>query len=131
MGMYTELKFHAKLHQETPQSVIDVLKWLVDGKKKIPPTLPNHQFFLCERAAIVFVGGSSSFDWNPPTLTQLDDGWELSVHSSIKNYDSEYEHFIDWINPYVCHGLLDVHGLFAITQYEDSEETIEYVKYKE
>ena len=52
MGMYTELKLHAKLCKETPQSVIDALKWLVDGKEKMPWTLPNHQFFLCERAGM-------------------------------------------------------------------------------
>lgn len=127
MGMYTELKLHVKLCANTPRDVMDILNWLLGMGEEKPQQMPDHPYFLCERADIVLCGGSSYFEWKQPTLTKLADGWELKAHSSIKNYDSDYEHFLDWIKPYVCDGML-YNNTYATTLYEESETPTVYAR---
>lgn len=110
MGDYTRFEFDAKLVDDTPQEVVDTLKYMMDGgvtsDEDPGPELPTHALFKAERWGMVLRGASS---YRPETQTtyvrsvfEIDDnGYRLKVLSSFKNYDNEIRLFCDWIAPYL------------------------------
>lgn len=97
MGMYTELIFKAEIRGDIPNEVRAVLHHLFnDGEA--PTTLPDHEFFKCDRWGMV--GKCSSFYHVPFALSRYTDGYIFS-RSDLKDYDDEIRKFVDWVMPYI------------------------------
>ena len=45
MGMYTEMIFGAKLKKDVPNSIIEIIQFLVEGKESEIKEKPLHPFF--------------------------------------------------------------------------------------
>lgn len=120
MGMYTEFNIGVALKKNTPSEVIDILKYMVRDVEDRPSTLPDHPLFKTDRWFILFTCGSYYFDGETNSMFNFDDidgKWYLTVRSSLKNYCSEIEKFLDWIRPYLyTTGFL---GYFWYEEYED------------
>jgi len=123
MGMYTELHFNAKLREDTPESVITVLKYMLDFKPGDPqPPLPDHPLFKTDRWLVMLSMDSYYFAADTHSTLRKDeinDDWYLCIRCNLKNYGSEIEKFIDWIDPYVDAFEGDFLGF---SRYEESED---------
>lgn len=105
MGQYTELWFRAELREDTPEEVLNVLKYLVGSEGE--PDLPEHPFFekdhwdrLGNHGSVYFPNvGESEYIEGDPTRS-----WEptrVALHGNVKDYGGEIDMFFDWIDPYV------------------------------
>ena len=125
--MYTELIFGAELKKDTPNEVIEALKYML-GETETKPTnfpLPDGTW---ER---LFCGGSYYFAVNKAVnkmwFDDISRSWRLSTRSNIKNYDQEIQTFLEWIEPYI-YGGSGSRDMYAIVIYEVSAEpTIYYL----
>ena len=121
MGMYTEIHFNAALREGTPEEVLRVLRYMVDGDDK-EPELPAHPLFATPRWRHLFTCDSYYFAADTNSTLRYDDiakQYFLCVRSNLKNYDNEIEQFIDWIDPY-----LDAHppgDFLGFSRYEETE----------
>ncbi len=127
MGMYTELIFGASLKEDTPENVINTLKYMIGETKEKPIDFP----LSTERADYLLRSSSYYFGVNEPVSLlrrdKLDGSWVLSTRSNIKNYDSDIEAFLEWIKPYITSGS-GSRDMYAIVIYEEqSEPTIYYL----
>ncbi len=126
--MYTELIFGARLKKETPEIVIEFLKYMLGETIMERPTgfaLPH------ERCDNLFHGGSQYFAVNYPVskmwFDDIDGQWHISTRSNIKNHHGQIEEFLEWIQPYIDRGS-GARGMYAITIYEgDFEPTLYYL----
>jgi|SaaInlStandDraft_4_1057021.scaffolds.fasta_scaffold09413_8 hypothetical protein len=119
MGMYTEFKFDAKLKKDTPIGVIGILEYMMNWDRDITNILPAHEFFQCDRWSMLFRCNSAYFDTpEVPEIQEINGQYQLSVHSSLKNYGSEISNFLDWIDPYLDEPTGKVIGHH---QYEEDE----------
>ena len=121
MGMYTELIFGAELKKETPNEVIEALKYMLGETQEKPNNFPLPD----GRCEWLFQGSSYYFAISNPTnkmwLDDIDKCWHISTRSNIKNYENEIETFLEWIKPFIGGGSGN-REMYAITIYEDSEE---------
>lgn len=112
MGYYTELKFKAKLRDDTPENVINLLKRiLIEHDLGIERELfhtedvfkPNlsHQFFKCERWYMLFLSTNWDNEMQGGKMYQIGNRWVIDLHTEFKNYDNEIDLFFDWIKPFV------------------------------
>lgn len=108
MGMYTQLHYNARLKEDTPKEVLNILKFMTVHRDQ--PTddreVPDHELFQTQRWPYILTMGSAYFAAEPHSrLIEEDYGdWRairLNVNSNIKNYDNEIEKFVDWIDEYV------------------------------
>ena len=103
MGNYTALNCAFELKKDTPQTVLDILRYMADGTGYLPP-LPDHPLFACHRWRSLFTCDSYYFDDQTHTDVLFDDctdTWYVSVRSNLKNYDGEIGKFFDWVTPYI------------------------------
>jgi len=123
MGMYTELHFNTELKEDTPKEVIDILKYMVsDNPPDKPPKLPKHELFETPRWEIMLRCDSYYFDADTHSTLRFDDiggSHYLCIRTNLKNYDSEIEKFIDWIDPYSDSYIGDFMGFY---RYEETED---------
>lgn len=124
MGMYTALHFAAELKKDTPEEVIGVLKLMAEAKVPFsdPENLPDHEFFRTERWRRLFTMDSYYHRADTHCSFRFDDisqAYYLTVTSNIKNYDSEIEKFINWIEPYLEASEGDFLGY---SRYEETEQ---------
>ncbi len=106
MGNYTEMFFRVELREDVPPAVVDVLAWYSQGQSRIPDGLPENEFFRAANWSTALSMGDFVTPTNTvPVQFWIDecnpDQWRLIVHCSAKNYDREFEKFLDWIMPYV------------------------------
>lgn len=104
MGMYTELDFHVRMGEETPEDVIYILRYMVGATENRPIYLPDHSLFSTQRWGMMCRGGSYYFAAAPRAYLRYDkiaDCHFLGIRSNFKNYDNEIDLFVDWIMPYV------------------------------
>ena len=127
MGMYTELIFGAELKKETPERVINALKYMIGELEDKPD-----DFLLPEGSCeYVLKGSSYYFGVNKAAyklwFDEISKSWRISSRSNIKNYENEIEMFLEWIKPYIESGS-GAKNMYAITIYEaDFEPTIYYL----
>lgn len=110
MGMYTELQIALRVPETSPAEVIEILKFMTDkndygpqGNRPTDPTTPDHPFFSTPRWRWCMYHSSYYFDRQPHVLFEYDKiamAYNLTFGANIKNYDNEWEHFLDWIAPY-------------------------------
>lgn len=127
MGMYTELIFGAELKKETPEQVINALKYIIGELEDKPDDFP-----LPEGRCKYVLNGSSYYFGVSESLSkiwfdEISKSWKISSRSNIKNYENEIEKFLEWIKPHIERGS-GAKDMYAITIYEeDFEPTIYYL----
>jgi hypothetical protein len=122
MGMYTQLHLGIDLKKDTPEEVINILKYLSNPTDDEPKELPKHEFFQCDRWKWLFTMDSYYFDYKTQCAFTYDDVnryWNLSVTSNLKNYCGEIEKFIDWIKPYINSYPGDFLGYSRYEEFQD------------
>ena len=115
MGMYTEFVFGGALHDDVPENVLNILRYLVEPIESVRADhlfrkleIPDHPFFQTERWQGIAVTSSCYFGYNRPhsalVYDEINRHWVVAIRSSIKNYSHEIEKFVDWIRPYIRKG---------------------------
>lgn len=131
MGMYTELDFNSRLRKDIAVGVLDTLGYMLGEREDEPTELPKHPLFETERWRFMLQSDSYYFDADTHSTLRWDwqDDWYLNIRCNLKNYDSEIEHFIDWIMPHL--GEYHIEGDFlGFYRYEEDEEP-NIIYYKE
>jgi hypothetical protein len=121
MGMYTELHLNAEMRQDTPEQVLEVLRYML-GEMDTEPSLPSHEFFQTSRWRVLFKADSYYFSadthctlrWDKIARTHY-----LCIRSNLKNYDSEIEKFVAWITPYLAN---DAGEFLGFHRYEEDQQ---------
>ncbi len=120
--MYTELIFGASLKSETPEHVIQALKYMIGIEEKAP------EGFVWE-GRNPLRGGSFSFGLTASVAdmyyNRIRREWEISVRSSIKDYDGDIYKFLDWIRRFISRGS-GLRDMYAIVIYEEDEVPVAY-----
>lgn len=123
--MYTELIFGAELKKETPNEVIETLRFMVGDIEQ-----PEKLAFDAGRNPLL--GGSYYFAVNNSVsqmwLDDIDKQWHISTRANIKNYDDEIGKFLEWIKPWI-YGGSGYRDMYAIVIYENSSEPELYYLY--
>lgn len=125
--MYTELILGVKFKKNTPNDVIETLRYMVGDIDK-----PKQLAFECDRNPLrgssyyFAISNSVSKIW----LDFIDDCWRLSSRANIKNYENDIEKFLEWIKPYIDEGSGE-REMYAIVIYEESSEPTIYYLYDE
>ena len=119
MGMYTEIYVNVDLKENTPQSVLDVLKAMCekDGNAECLKDKPT-------RWAYLFNNGSYYTPSTEVGILSCDDiskQWSLLGKGDIKNYQGEIEAFFEFIKPWCDDEFV---GYFRYE--EDREPTLIY-----
>lgn len=126
--MYTELIFGARLKKETPEQIINALKYIIGDIEEKPSDFPlpeiiRHSIFTM---ASYYFGVSKSI--NKMWFDDITKSWHIGIRSNIKNYKSQIEIFLNWIKPYIESGS-GSREMYAIVIYEeDNEPTIYYLE---
>lgn len=122
MGMYTSLHLAVNLKKDTPEEVVNILKFLVNRDSPPPEALPDHPFFRAERWGMVLSCDSYYFSGTQFGVLEWDeilDAYTLTTLSNMKNYGDEIFLFLDWLHPYLDAFPGDFLGY---TQYEECPE---------
>lgn len=119
MGMYTELNIGVEFKKDTPQDILNAVQYMIDNNYS-QEFNKDHELFQTSRWDwMLRSGGSYYFDTKPSRSFLLDDVTEtyfLSFVTNIKNYDNEWEKFLDYISPYVAN-----QGYVGTYRYEEEE----------
>ncbi len=119
MGMYTELNIGVALQSDTPQSIIDILKYMLNDMPE-SPDVPDHDLFKTDRWTFMLCCDSYYFDGQTNSSLTYDDisnQYYLNVRCNLKNYDEEIEKFMDFVQPY-----LDTCGFLGYKRYEEFDD---------
>lgn len=103
MGMYTELHYNVELVRDVPESVLEILRYMLNESAKQPAT-PDHPLFEKGRWEHMLLCDSYYFAADTHSTLRFDkiaNQWFLCIRCNLKNYGDEIEKFIDWIDPYV------------------------------
>lgn len=109
MGAYTRLNLAFELKQHTPDTVLDVLRFMCYTHEEQPGNqmiIPDHPLFITPRWTHMLQGDSYYFPAEAHSkLIHHTEAYvpfyELNVECNLKNYDGEIEKFVDWVMPYV------------------------------
>lgn len=105
MGMYTELRFVARLKPDTPPEVIELLSLMVKGEgKEFTGTLPEHSLFVTSRWNFMLNCDSYYFNADTGSTLRFDNianQYFLNVQCNFKNYENELKKFLNWVMPYI------------------------------
>lgn len=110
MADYCSVDFKIPLRADTPQPIIDLLKWIVSDKEfndyqdmqqqhaaKLRELGIKHPFFEHHRWLFLFRGADGTW-FQDPTLTERPEGgWLLCVSGGIAYGTEVAEAFMDWI----------------------------------
>lgn len=118
--MYTELSIGIRLKVNTPKEIIDILQKMLTADEEFLTNI-IHPLFKTDRWWwMLQSSGSYYFHRQTNTIFKFDkiiNSYFLSFTTNIKNYGSEFEHFLDFISPYI-----DTKGYIGTYQYEEMEE---------
>ena len=101
MGFYTELIFGPTLKIDTPDHVIETLRFM-GGEIDSPPN--NYPFSLDSRLGRRFLVRSSYCSAVSKGLFFIEKDmnmYTVSARCSLKNYENEIEKFLNWIKPWI------------------------------
>lgn len=99
MSMYTELVLACELKQKTPTKVIKTLGYMTRTEDYPFNKPPEHPFFQIEGWIDILLSYSSEHKINFFHYDHITETYQLNIRASIKNYNQEYEHFLDWLAP--------------------------------
>ena len=104
MGMYTDFCFDVTIRSDVPDNFVAALYQMRDHDSSFDKTLPDHQFFKCDRWMQIGHCCSAYFPAEPRFIFEkksFSNDYVLNLRCNLKNYDDEIKHFIDWIKPYI------------------------------
>ena len=104
MGTYTELNCAFSLYKDTPQHIVDTLRYMTGQAETAPVTLPPHPLFGDTRWDGMLSCFSSYFGGDPHSTVRQDEingKYHITIRCNFKDYDGEIEKFIDWITPHI------------------------------
>lgn len=126
MGMYVELIFNAELKKDTPDEVIDTLKYMIDNDYDAPAPEPISSGKIEGR---LFEHDYSSYPVLDPTcslhFSKEDQKLTLYIRLVYNNNNNQIEHFLKWIKTYIRRGC-DLHGQYACLIYDYKVEKLYY-----
>ena len=119
MGMYSDFYLKVRLVKPLPEVVKRALREMEVGFRAPSITGIDHPFFQTQRWNMVWRGSyvGEEFD-EAPDESSFKNG-TLTITSAIKNYENEYQKFMDWLSPYVAEQNGAVVGKY---QYEEDDE---------
>jgi hypothetical protein len=103
MGMYTEFHYNTELKRNVPESVIEILRYML-GETETKPKLPEYELFGHTRWESMLQTDSYYFDADTHSTLRYDDvsnSYYLCVRCNLKNYGCEIELFTEWMRPYI------------------------------
>ncbi|MDD3961292.1 MAG: hypothetical protein PHT77_05455 [Bacteroidales bacterium] len=125
MGMYTELVFGARLKEDVPQHIVEMLKVMFKHNERLPEKYSDWNSKFPEIRIIPF-GGSHYFavqdSLSRLSYDEISKDWTVCIRCNIKNYDHEIQNFIDWITPYIEEGSGQNNDFLGYTLYEEDPE---------
>lgn len=121
MGMYTELVLGARLKEDTPQHIIEMLKVIFRHNERLPEKYSDWEDKFPDIRSIPF--GSSYYfavqvAHSRLSYNDISKDWTITVRCNIKNYENEIDNFIEWLMPYMEGSGLDKDFL-GYTLYEE------------
>lgn len=119
MGMYTELNIGVAFKEDTPENIIDILKYMLNYENDEPETT-DHPLFKTPRWSFMLRCDSYYFDGHTDSsmiYNDISNQWYLNVRSNLKNYDGEIELFLHFIQPYL--ETTDFLGYMRYEEYDD------------
>jgi hypothetical protein len=132
MGMYTELSLGVEFKKNLPEEFISIINFMVSGGEEevflIPERFKDHELFTTTTRWrwMLRSGGSYYFDRKPYLVWKRDEitkSYFLSCATNIKNYEQEWEKFLDFICPY-----LDTEGYLGTYWHEEWEHPVMLMK---
>jgi hypothetical protein len=110
MGMYSTLVVRATLKADTPDSILNPLRWLLHKTDRGEnwtkcPCPDGNAFFDLERHHQI--GEDYEAVWRGKiypisTLERNEDGtWAMTARSHCKNYNQQFQAFLAWIDPWI------------------------------
>ena len=136
MGMYTELVMACELPKDTPEKIINIIKYMLGEIDECPNIIEERDpLFNTTRWRCMLRSSSYSFIKSRATSSLWYDGiakqYILSIWCNLKNYDEEVDKFLNWIINYTTS-----YGFVGYKRYEEFDNpTLIYfenntVKYK-
>ena len=120
MGMYTELSLGVKFKPETPGNIIAAIEIMTQYNYNKPMAPNQHPLFKTDLWwRMLKSKGSYYFDRQPNLIWYYNSNganWCLSFTNNIKNYCDEWEHFLNFIAPYV-----ESEGFIGTLRYEKDD----------
>jgi len=99
MGMYTELFLQVELKEDTPNEIIDTLRYMMaeDVEEPVrPPFTADRWKSMLRMVTFTFPVGHREL-----TKCELSKNYYLLVRCELKDYDGEILKFLNWIAPYI------------------------------
>jgi len=120
MGTYTKLHYNAELKRDVPESVVEMLRYML-GETETKPKKPDHALFGDTRWETMLQSDSYYFDADTHSTLRYDTNgsYYLCVRCSLRNYCNEMELFTNWIRPYID----KLEGEFRGFSRHEAEET--------
>ena len=125
MGMYTELVFGARLKEDTPKHIIEMLKVIFQQQERLSRKYEDQENNFPNIGKIPF-GGSYYFavqhSLSRLSYDNISKDWTVCIRCNIKNYNNEIQNFIEWITPYIAEGSGQNGDFLGYTLYEEDME---------
>ena len=119
MGMYTQLNIGVNFKYDTPDNIINILKYMLDEYPEELSIESDHPLFKTDRWRIMLTCTSCYFDGHTDSSLRYAESMKcymLNVRCNLKKYCDEIEQFIDFITQY-----LDTEGFLGYMRYEEDE----------
>lgn len=122
MGMYTELMLGVSFKKETPDKIINAINHMAKDIDGPGPDMDHALFFTRDERWRWMLKSASSYYFEAKaclvwTLDEITSRHYLTVITSIKNYEKEWELFLDFIAPWV-----DEDGFAGYMRYEEADD---------
>lgn len=121
MGMYTELILGAELYRDTPDYVINILRYMIGEIAEKPSYFPfkeeNIEYMLTKSSYYFGISESLRKIWKD----NIDGKYRISVRCNCKNYNNEIDTFLSWIKPFIESGSGE-REMYAIVIYEECDK---------
>src|ERR1035437_2413373 len=110
MGSYTTFRFDATLRKDTPQELLDFIKYRLTPSKEnqeefnmdiVPEGICEHPFFKCYRWSWVLTWHNCNANGFKACCKEELEGLRIHIDTSLKNYCDSIEWFLLWIAPMV------------------------------
>lgn len=103
MGIFTGLHYNTELKTWVPESVINVLRYML-GETENEPVLPNHELFGNTEWRFMLQGNSNCPDAGTHSTLRynnISESYCLCIRCNLKNCNDEIALFCNWIRPYI------------------------------
>lgn len=128
MGYYTCKLLCCALKKDTPENVISTIKALVNHDDMPSDSVLSESDFKIYQYGL---GGYVNSYFIPNQRMEYDEdlGWRIFVNGESKDYEDEFEKFLEWLKPYICCGI-GVDDMYAMTIGEGQNEPTIYKLYE-